>query len=153
MNEAFVPVQTLLMAHHRRLDEVFVRVQKAAAERDFQTARGAFRQFSVELRAHIDIEEKDLFPLFETATGMVQGPTVVMRVEHQQINASLDEISALLGREEEISLAARRLLSVLSAHNQQEEGILYPLSDKQIARADLESLEKTIKAKLAVAMR
>ncbi|MBI3074361.1 MAG: hemerythrin domain-containing protein [Deltaproteobacteria bacterium] len=153
MDAVFRPVFSLLGAHHRRLDEVFVRVQKSAADREFPIARETFRRFSLELRVHIDIEEHDLFPLFEKATGMMQGPTTVMRMEHQQIHGLLDEISALLGRGDDISLAARRLLTVLTAHNQKEENILYPMSDQRIARPELEALEKTIQAKLNAAMK
>ena len=38
---------------------------------------------------HFEMEEAVLFPAFEEATGMTQGPTMVMHAEHVQMKGVL----------------------------------------------------------------
>ncbi len=81
-------------------------------------------------------EEDFLFPAFEAQAEMVQdhGPTGVMRNEHRQIKAFLEEIQAKVAegdlRTEE---SEGSLLQVLTAHNVKEEKILYPWIDNCVS--------------------
>jgi hemerythrin-like domain-containing protein len=76
-------------------------------------------------------EEELLFPMWEEKTGMVEdGPTPVMRFEHEQIQKLLDAIylkveSQDLNSDQE----EQALLNLLSSHNRKEERALYPAID------------------------
>ena len=76
-----------------------------------------------------------LFPAFERATGMRDiGPTAVMRMEHQQIHRTLDEIHQKVRVQDPDSDALEaQLISVLTQHNQKEENILYPGIDQMVS--------------------
>ncbi len=89
---------------------------------------------------------KKAFETFEDATGMRdEGPTAVMRIEHQQIKGFLEKIHAALSRNTISGVAEleNQLLEVLTGHNEKEEGILYPLIDSSAGEMEKEeALEK-----------
>lgn len=115
---------------HDRLDSLFLQFRTLKTS-DRETAVAAFNEFKSGLERHIVWEEEILFPSFERKTGHSGGPTEVMREEHRQIRGFLGAIADKLTSDatdtapEEVGL-----LSVLEAHNQKEEGILYPMIDQ-----------------------
>ena len=84
---------------------------------------------------HLAAEEVTLFPAFEQRTGMVMGPTRVMRAEHDQMRQLIDAAEeALTARDaEEYSGTAETLLIMTQQHNMKEENILYPMCDQHLA--------------------
>lgn len=94
----------------------------AAAQRNF-------RLFSEQLNSHFAVEEDKLFPALEKATGMLHGPTVVMRAEHIEIRNLRDEANAAIeAGQADQALAVLDTLNVLiQQHNIKEENILYPM--------------------------
>ncbi len=91
-----------------------------------------FERFRCGLERHILQEEDVLFPAFERLTGMATGPTVVMRSEHLELRQLMSSIElALTGNEGE---TARRVMhevgQLLTTHNEKEERILYPATDR-----------------------
>lgn len=115
---------------HDRLDELFRRFQTRMPS-DRARAVQSFEEFKQGLERHIVWEEGILFPAFELKTGHTEGPTTVMRMEHQEIRGLLGAISARLteGRDDTVADEAA-LLAVLAAHNHKEENILYPMIDQ-----------------------
>ncbi len=118
---------------HQQLDALFHQFQSSKAS-DPTGAQKAFEHFKAGLERHIVWEEQILFPSFDRRFGHFQdGPTGVMRGEHQQIRRFLDAIALKLARhdfgteEEEMALEA-----VLCPHNQKEENILYPMLDQMV---------------------
>ena len=115
---------------HDRLDELFKTFQTSKRS-DFAKAKEAFKEFKVGLQRHIVWEEELLFPMWEEKTGMVEdGPTPVMRFEHEQIRQLLEAIHQKV---EEQSLDTdqneQALVNLLSSHNRKEERALYPAID------------------------
>ncbi len=125
-------VSEFLSSDHRRLDAIFEASARLAAAGSFAEALAGFAEFASGLSRHIDMEETVLFPFFEARTGMTGGPTAVMRREHVEIRRLLAGITTALSASNNAAFTAGRgrLLEVLGAHNQKEEGILYPLSDR-----------------------
>lgn len=119
---------------HDRLDELFKTFQTVKGS-DFPKAQEAFKEFKIGLQRHIVWEEELLFPIWEEKTGMVEdGPTPVMRFEHDQIKQLLDAIhqkveTKNLSTEQE----EHALLNLLSSHNRKEERALYPAIDNVIS--------------------
>ena len=115
---------------HDRLDELFHQFQ-ALKSSDHAKAARFFEEFKAGLEQHIVWEEQILFPAFEDKTGMVTGPTEVMRWEHRQIRDFLNAIAEKLARDDfDTSDEESGLLAVLGPHNHKEENILYPMIDQ-----------------------
>ncbi len=124
-----------LMTHdHRACDHDFARAETLAAENDWQGASEALEAFAHGLNAHFDAEEQQLFPAFEAATGMTQGPTQVMRGEHVDMRAALERLRAALQARDADDFAgeAETLLIMMQQHNMKEENILYPMCDMHL---------------------
>ena len=87
------------------------------------------------MERHFQMEETVLFPTFEEISGMRQGPTKVMRMEHQQMRNLLARMSeALSSRDrEEIMEVGETMMILMQQHNVKEEGILYPMADQHLA--------------------
>ena len=85
-------IPEFMTAKHRECDEFFIQAENAIADNNWLLAKQAFSQFSAELTIHFQAEEDILFPEFEQATGITQGPTQVMRGEHQQMRALVADL-------------------------------------------------------------
>lgn len=127
-----------LMTHdHRACDHDFARAETLASQNDWQGAGEALEVFARALNAHFDAEEQQLFPAFEAATGMTQGPTQVMRGEHVNMRAALERLRAALHARDADDFAgeAETLLIMMQQHNMKEENILYPMCDARIGHS------------------
>ncbi len=115
---------------HDILDALFQEYRQLKRT-DCARAKEAFKKFLFGLQRHIVWEEDILFPAFEEKTGVCEeGPTAVMRHEHRQIGAALDELHEFVRRQDPDSDAVEeRLLAVLRPHNDKEEQVLYPAID------------------------
>ncbi|MCG3176599.1 MAG: Iron-sulfur cluster repair protein YtfE [Candidatus Omnitrophica bacterium] len=120
------PLTAYFEADHDRLDALLERY-RALKSKDHAAAKPYFREFIKGLRRHIVWEEEVLFPHFEQRTGIVQGPTHVMRHEHRSIAEWLDRIHDKVRRADPSTDAELdQLKAVLMPHNDKEENILYP---------------------------
>ena len=121
---------------HDRLDGYFKEFQRLKRT-NFAEARLFFRKFKIGLERHIGWEEELLFPPFEEKTGMRQGPTTVMRMEHQQIKSLIEQArEKLRAGNPETDAEELALLQVLGAHNQKEEQILYSAIDQVLSEPE-----------------
>jgi len=125
---------------HDRLDGLF-REFRGTKRSDLRHAKQFFREFNQGLQRHIVWEEDVLFPSFERQTGMQdQGPTAVMRAEHRRIHDVLSQIHDRIGQGDAACDALEeRLISLLAAHNQKEESILYPWIDRSLSEQQAEA--------------
>lgn len=128
-------ISALLADHHHRCDDHLLAAEEHARVGRAEDCRTAFADFCVELGRHFDAEEVVLFPAFETATGMVDGPTGVMRREHAQMRELLAELDACLqGGDVDAWLDGLQALNILmQQHNLKEENILYPMCERVLA--------------------
>ena len=131
---------------HDRLDEHFKCFQKNKRQ-DYALARECFEKFRFGLHRHITWEEEILFPLFEEKTGMTDGgPTFVMREEHRQIKALLEEVHKKVQRQNpESDQEEQQLWDVLKQHNHKEEAILYPAIDRAASDEEREGIFRKMK--------
>ncbi len=115
---------------HQRLDDLFHEFRELKTT-DRRRGEKLFHEFKAGLERHIVWEEEILFPAFEEKFPHFQnGPTAVMRLEHQEIRRHLEAIAnKLVGEDFDTEEDECKLDAVLCAHNQKEEGILYPLMD------------------------
>ena len=123
---------------HRRCDDSYAAAEEKVAARRWDEASQSWEIFRKALEAHLNREENYLFPAFEAKTGNTQGPTAVMRMEHEQMRSLVSEMDdAIVARDAESFLGLGETLMILTQqHNMKEEQILYPMSDQVLGDPD-----------------
>ena len=139
-----------MTAKHRECDEYFSEAESAVAKADWGLALTKWQSFAAELEGHFEQEEGTLFPKFEQATGMTAGPTQVMRMEHQQMRALVQDLdNALAAKEKDEYLGlSETLMVMMQQHNMKEEMMLYPMMAQNITEGEqlIESFKVTASA-------
>lgn len=125
-------ISSYLADDHRHCDEAFLAAEQAIVDRRWAQAEQSLADFAVAMARHFASEEDLLFPAFEAASGSTAGPTMVMRMEHEQINGLLEALQrAVTARNREDCLGLfETLLLLMQQHNAKEENILYPMADR-----------------------
>jgi hemerythrin-like domain-containing protein len=120
---------------HKACDERFAVAEAAAAEGDLARAAAELDAFVAALERHFQVEEEQLFPAFERATGIADGPTEMMRIEHAEMREVLAGLRAALEAADtaEFLGLADTLNVLLQQHNLKEEQVLYALLDDALA--------------------
>jgi uncharacterized protein (DUF2249 family) len=121
-----------MQTDHVRLDAIMARFKEAVKQGKWEEALSHFKEFDLGLRRHIKVEEELLFPVFEDKTGMKDaGPTMVMRMEHEEIRETLSRTLAATEASDETTAteATNALVNYLTDHNMKEEHVLYPELD------------------------
>jgi iron-sulfur cluster repair protein YtfE (RIC family) len=110
-------------------------VTRMVDDGELERAEHTYSEFQKGLQRHIRIEEEILFPLFEQRTGMVKGPTEVMRQEHRVIKEAMELMHEALacGKGASYHDGRELLEEALPSHNQKEEHVLYPTIDRLLA--------------------
>ena len=86
-------IKEFMTTDHRDCDQPFVDFETAVSEQNWTDAEKFFRLFLDKMNNHLGYEEEILFPAFEEASGIRQGPTSVMRYEHSQMRGMIEELS------------------------------------------------------------
>ena len=135
-------VESLSRDHHR-CDSLYAHTENAANEENVADMRCFCRWFCFSMLHHFRMEEEAFFPAFEERTGMHQGPTTVMRMEHEQMRNLMNQMAqaAEKGDADLLLKSGGTLMFVMQQHNVKEEQMLYPMADTHL-RADVESLLK-----------
>ena len=125
----------LMGSDHRACDGLFATAEDAAASRNWEEAGKLFRQFHQAMDHHFAMEEEVLFPAFEEKTGSQAGPTMVMRMEHQQMRTLMQNMdNAVNAKDEAGYLGLSETLNMfMQQHNFKEENVLYPMTDQALA--------------------
>jgi len=141
-------ISQYLTPEHRECDVIFARAEEAAAKGDFATTKEEFIKFADETLHHFKKEEEEFFPAFEAATGSTEGPTRVMKYEHEQVRGLLGKMAQAIESEDKdayLSLA-ESLMILLQQHNMKEEQMLYAMADRlfstEIKEELIEKMEK-----------
>jgi len=129
-----VSIRNFMAQDHRNCDLLFSQAENAVSAADWATARQAFDAFVSVMERHLGIEEQVLFPAFEEETGIVTGPTEMMRMEHEQMRSLFTEMAGALNREDSDDYLgeAETLLILMQQHNMKEEQILYSMMDQRL---------------------
>ncbi|HFU77573.1 MAG TPA: hemerythrin domain-containing protein [Epsilonproteobacteria bacterium] len=142
-------ISNYMKAEHRECDTLFASAEEAIALGEWKEANQRFLDFANETLRHFKKEEESLFPAFESATGMTQGPTQVMRYEHEQVKGLIGNMAeAIEAEDKDAALSiAESMMILLQQHNMKEEQMLYAMCDKQLPQAlkeeTLEAIKKT----------
>ncbi|HEY3327248.1 MAG TPA: hemerythrin domain-containing protein [Novimethylophilus sp.] len=132
---------------HQHCDGLFVAAENAVADGRMAEAETGYCAFRDEMETHFTMEETVMFPAFEAATGMVGGPTEVMRSEHVQMRELLAQMQAAFAKPDayEYLGLSETLLMIMQQHNFKEEQILYAMAD-QALESDAAAIIERMKA-------
>jgi iron-sulfur cluster repair protein YtfE (RIC family) len=139
-------VSLMLELQHRRLDDLFDRVEIATEIGSWSEARREFGLFRTALEEHLRIEEEFMFPSFEAFTRALGGPTAAMRDEHREICRFLDAIEGLLGDEQPIGELVAAFEGLLERHNAKEEQGLYPMFERHAPAEAYSALDRELRS-------
>lgn len=127
-------ISEYLTEEHRECDDLYAKVEELVNSGNWEEAKKAFEAFRMETFRHFQKEEDVLFPEFEGRTGIVMGPTQVMRMEHAQARELIRKMEqALESRDKKSFLSMGETFMILiQQHNIKEEQILYPMCDQHL---------------------
>lgn len=127
-------VKGALSHDHDTVDLLLAEVLGAVAADELARAAGTLRELVSHVARHMDFEERILFPIFESATRQDagQGPTALLRDEHDRIRSALAEMTHALAEasREPFARALGELEALLPGHNVREERVLYRVVDR-----------------------
>lgn len=131
---------------HRACDHLYAEAESALMAKEAEKAKTAFTRFAEATLHHFDMEEKELFLAFEKRTGMMGGPTQMMRYEHQQLRSLLESMRLALdeNRVNDFFGIGESMMIMLQQHNMKEEQMLYPMIDRALG-TDAETMIQTLK--------
>jgi len=135
-------ITTHLRDEHRSCDEIFSDAEKAVIENNWKEAEEKFLDFANETLAHFKREEEILFPEFEAITKSTEGPTRVMKFEHEQVRGLFGKMAEAIEnkkRDDYLSLSESMMI-LLQQHNMKEEQMLYAMCDRVIPTDKKEEL-------------
>lgn len=137
-------IKEFMAQDHKDCDQLFVDAENAASTEDWITATQAFNEFINVMERHLVIEETELFPAFEEATGMTMGPTEMMRMEHGQMRELFSEMREAVEQKnsDDYLGAAETLLILMQQHNMKEEQILYNMMDQRLSNDSINLQQK-----------
>jgi hemerythrin-like domain-containing protein len=128
-------ISQFMTQEHRNCDTLFAAAEQAAAKANWEEAEVQFLAFSNETLRHFQREEEELFPAFEAQTGSSEGPTQVMRYEHEQVRGLIGKMATALESQDTdayLSLSESMMI-LLQQHNMKEEQMLYAMCDRVLS--------------------
>lgn len=127
---------------HRECDNKFAAAEQAVADGNWEDAENKFLIFANDTLRHFKKEEEELFPTFEAQTGSTQGPTQVMRYEHEQVKGLIGkQAEALESKDKDAFLSlCESMMILLQQHNMKEEQMLYAMCDRVLPQDTKEAV-------------
>lgn len=137
-------IEGFMSVDHRKCDESYASMEESIVRQSWDEASSRFSDFNALLQLHLSAEEEVMFPAFEEVTGMTQGPTQVMRMEHTQMRGSLDQIAESIEKQNYSRLTGllETLMILMQQHNMKEEQMLYRMADEAFGDRKSEVLKK-----------
>lgn len=135
-----------MKTEHRTCDTLFSETEGAIINGNFEAAQTFFKNFLDDTLKHFKKEENILFPAFEDVTGMKQGPTQMMRQEHEQMRGLLSRLQMAMDKKDKDTFLAiaEPLMILMQQHNMKEEQMLYAMCDNTIPQDIKESTIKSM---------
>ena len=121
------------MTHdHRECDNLYAPLEEAISNEEWDKALQLYRPFKEAMLRHFAMEEEVLFPKMEEFIGSGEGPTYVMRMEHNQIRSIIDSLGeAINEKNRQKALGYGETFMIMTQqHNMKEEQILYPMTER-----------------------
>jgi hemerythrin-like domain-containing protein len=127
-------IKEYLTNDHRRCDDVFTKMEALASEK-LLDAKETTKEFVGDMERHFQREERVMFPEFEEKTGMLNGPTEMMRQEHAQMRNLMAQLLQAIDADDKEKFfgLSETLMILLQQHNMKEEQMLYTMAQQHLA--------------------
>ncbi len=137
-------ISSFLTKDHRDCDEVFAQMENEVAAENWAQANKKFDEFNGDLEHHFNMEEQVMFPAFEQKTGMMGGPTAMMRMEHEQMRNVVAQMKKDLDEKNKNHFfgLSESLMMIIQQHNMKEEQMLYAMADNHLGALSAEVVQK-----------
>jgi len=127
-------IKDFLATDHSKCDGIFAKMEEIAVK-SLADAKPLCEEFIANTERHFQMEEKVMFLEFETKTGMTQGPTLMMRQEHIQMRALMNNMLDAIeqNNKDKFFGYSETLMILLQQHNMKEEQMLYPMAQQHLS--------------------
>jgi hemerythrin-like domain-containing protein len=130
---------------HVTLEHALSELLERAYEDDREELRQAFRALESELRAHLELEERDLLPRFELVSP---AEAEHVRADHELIRSRLDALGLALDLRSLRAHDVSEFVALLRAHATREEKIMYRWADAALTESEKWPLVKWVGARI-----
>ena len=126
-------IKEYLTSDHERCDGLFAKMEDAVAN-SIDTAKNDYELFASATERHFQMEERVMFVEFENKTGMTQGPTAMMRHEHDQMRNLILEMGRAIEEKDKNKFFgnSETLMILMQQHNMKEEQMLYTMAQQHL---------------------
>jgi hemerythrin-like domain-containing protein len=127
-------IKEYLTNDHRKCDTIFAQMEEKAGN-SLSDAKELTTAFVADMERHFQMEERVMFAEFETKTGMTQGPTAMMRQEHMQMRALMQQLLEAISDNNSNKFfgTSETLMILLQQHNMKEEQMLYTMAQQHLS--------------------
>ena len=128
-------LKAFMTTDHRACDDTFAAMEQKANSDSVAAAKEMYEKMAEEMEHHFQMEERVLFPAFEEKTGMRQGPTEMMRMEHTQMRQLIRDIGEAVSNDDKERFfgLTETMMIMLQQHNMKEEQMLYTMIQQHMA--------------------
>ena len=128
-------IKNFLTQDHRDCDDTFATMEQQANSEGLSSAKSLYEKMSSEMEHHFQMEERVMFPAFEQKTGMTQGPTEMMRMEHIQMRELIKEVGEALEADNKDRFfgLTETMMIMVQQHNMKEEQMLYTMAQQHLS--------------------
>ena len=139
-------IKEYLINDHRGCDDIFAKMEDKASA-SLVDAKKLTEDFIYSMERHFQREERVMFPEFESKTGMLNGPTEMMRQEHAQMRNLMSQMLIAIDNSDKDKFfgLSETLMILLQQHNMKEEQMLYTMAQQHL-NADSQRIVEMMEA-------
>jgi len=128
-------LKEFMTTDHRACDDTFAAMEQKANNYGVAAAKDMYEKMAEEMEHHFQMEERVLFPAFEEKTGMRQGPTQMMRMEHEQMRQLIKDVGEAVSNDNKDRFfgLTETMMIMVQQHNMKEEQMLYTMVQQHMA--------------------
>ncbi|PJK29917.1 hemerythrin domain-containing protein [Minwuia thermotolerans] len=135
----------ILKEDHRRVQGVIDDIL-ATTENSEKTREELFEKIKTDLELHTSFEEEVFYPEARKATGMDEEIRDDLK-EHKEADQMLDKLSAMSVTSDRWMKELRNLKDALEHHIEDEQGELFPATEKAISEERLQEMGRSYLAR------
>ena len=127
-------IKQFMTTDHRACDEQFANLENIIDKGDFIAGKEMFEEFYSHMMKHFEMEEKIIFPQYQSCEGGHCDPTPVMVMEHDQMRAIFLQMENAIKENnvEKFLGQSEALLFTMQQHNMKEEQMMYNFADEAL---------------------
>ena len=133
--ENMASIKEFMTKDHRDCDDTFAEMEQKANSEGLAAAKELYSKMAAEIEHHFQMEERVVFPAFEEKTGMTEGPTQMMRMEHVQMRSLIKEIGEAIEEDNKDRFfgLTETMMIMVQQHNMKEEQMLYTMIQQHMS--------------------